>query len=85
VTPVTRGNRHAHKTKAGSEKGSSEAEIDGGRQEDGKKEAGTEGGRHESCEYDKAESSSLEGRSDHETTGCCRRYSGPRRSSAYRS
>jgi hypothetical protein len=62
-------NAHAHKTKRGDEKGGSDAEIEGGWPE-GSQAPAAEGCRDESCEYDKAESSSLEGSSDQKTTGC---------------
>jgi len=47
------GNAHAHKTKLGSEKSGSNAEIDGGWQE-GSQDPEAEGGRHESRENEKA-------------------------------
>ena len=65
-------NAHAHKAKFSSEEIGSNSGIEGGWRE-GSQDPEAEGGRHESCEYEKAESSSLEGSSDQETTGCCRR------------
>jgi hypothetical protein len=56
-------NAHAHKTKLGSEEIGSNAKIEGGSPE-GSQAPEAEGGRHECCEYEKAESSSLEGSSD---------------------
>jgi hypothetical protein len=80
----SRGNAHAHKTKRSSEEIGSDTENEGGWREDSQDEE-VEGGRYESCEYERAESSSLEGGSDQETTGCCRRITScPNRSATCR-